>query len=102
VAEEQRPRAEELVRRAEREGVRVELGGPEHGTLGARVRAARLVPYQAVIGEREAAGPAGLDGLVALRLRDGRRPGPLTGAQLLHRILTCRAARGPVLWETSR
>ena len=99
MAEEQRPRAEELVRRAEREGVRVELGGPEHGTRG---RAARLVPYQALIGEREAAGPAGLDGLVALRLRDGRRPGPLTGAQLLHRILTCRAARGPVLWETAR
>ncbi|WSJ19607.1 threonine--tRNA ligase [Nocardia sp. NBC_01327] len=40
----------------------------ESGSLGARVRTARLVPYQVVIGPIEAAA-----GEVAVRLRDGRR-----------------------------
>ncbi len=40
----------------------------DDGSLGARIRAARLVPYQAVIGAREAAADE-----VALRLRDGTR-----------------------------
>ena len=54
IAEEQRPWAEELVRRAVGQGPRAELVGPEHGSLGARIRGVRLVvPYQAVIGERE-------------------------------------------------
>ena len=97
VAEEQRPRAEELVRRAERDGVRAELAGPEHGSLGARIRAARLVPYQAVIGEREA--EAG--DLVALRLRDGRRPGAVSGAELLRGIGERIEARGGELWEAA-
>src|SRR3712207_6913065 len=49
------------------------------GSLAARVRdsARRRVPYAAVIGAREAA-----DGLVSLRLRDGRsvEPLPVAGA----------------------
>ncbi|MEU6256669.1 threonine--tRNA ligase [Streptomyces sp. NPDC047043] len=93
IAEEQLPQAEELVRRAVAEGVRAELVGPEHGSLGARIRGARLVPYQAVIGEREAEGD-----LVALRLRDGRRPGVLSGAELLRRIGERVEARGSGLW----
>ncbi|MFI6009499.1 threonine--tRNA ligase [Streptomyces sp. NPDC051243] len=88
--------AHKLLRRALDQGLRAELAGPEHGTLGARVRAARLVPYHAVIGEREAEA----DGdLVAVRLRDGRRPGAVPGAELVARIAARVAARGPGLWD---
>ena len=50
-------------------GLRAECD-PADATLGARIRQARerRIPYVAVIGDREDAG-----GLVALRLRDGRR-----------------------------
>ncbi|ANP56214.1 threonine--tRNA ligase [Streptomyces griseochromogenes] len=94
VAEEQAERAEAVVREARALGLRAELAAPEQGTLGARIRAARLVPYQAVIGEREAGA-----GLAALRLRDGRRPGALPVPELLHRIAERVAARGAVLWS---
>ncbi|SDO07553.1 threonyl-tRNA synthetase [Streptomyces sp. cf386] len=95
-ADAQVERAEKLLRRALDQGLRAELAGPEHGTLGARVRAARLVPYQAVIGEREAAAD---DDLVAVRLRDGRRPGAVPGAELVARIAARVAARGSELWD---
>jgi threonyl-tRNA synthetase len=93
VGAEQEERAYELVRAAVGAGLRAEVAGPGEGTLGARIRAARLVPYQAVIGPREAA-----EDLVAVRLRDGRRPGPLPGAELLHRIADRVRARGRALW----
>ncbi|MEU7422281.1 threonine--tRNA ligase [Streptomyces sp. NPDC040750] len=94
VAEEQAERAAAVVREAVALGLRAELAGPGQGTLGARVRAARLVPYQAVIGAREADAR-----LAAVRLRDGRRPGALPVADLLHRISGRVAARGTALWE---
>jgi threonyl-tRNA synthetase len=57
-----------FARAAVEAGLRVEVDGD--GSLGARIRnaARRKIPYVAVIGPREAA-----DGLVALRLRDGRQ-----------------------------
>ncbi|GHE65619.1 threonine--tRNA ligase [Streptomyces spiralis] len=85
--------AEDVVRQALARGLRAELAGPEHGSLGARIRAARLVPYQAVIGEREAAA-----GLAAPRLRDGRRPEPVPVGELLDRVAEQVAARGTGLW----
>ncbi|MFF3328597.1 threonine--tRNA ligase [Streptomyces sp. NPDC002888] len=94
VAEDQVEQAEELVRRAVARGLRARLHGPEDGTLGARVRAARLVPYQAVIGDREADGD-----LAAVRLRDGRRPGALPAADLLDRVEARVVARGTALWD---
>lgn len=94
VGEDQVEQAENVVRRALDHGLRAELAGPEHGTLGARVRAARLVPYQAVIGEREAAAD---DDRVAVRLRDGRRPGTLPAAELITRITERVRARGTEL-----
>ncbi|CAL9467967.1 Threonine--tRNA ligase 1 [Streptomyces sp. enrichment culture] len=94
VGEAQEGRAYELVREALALGLRAEVAGPGRGTLGARVRAARLVPYQAVIGEREAAGD-----LVAVRLRDGRRPGGVAGAELLRRVAERARDRGGELWE---
>ncbi|MFC8239733.1 threonine--tRNA ligase [Streptomyces chartreusis] len=97
VAEAQYEQARKILDRARRMGLRAELAGPGQGTLGARVREARLVPYVAVIGEREAA-----DGdLVAVRLRDGRRPGAVPVAELLARISGRAAARGAELWEES-
>lgn len=96
VSDAQTGPAEKFLHRARRTGLRAELAGPERGTLGARVRAARLVPYQAVIGEREAEGEGGL---VAVRLRDGRRPGAVPGVELVDRIAVRVAARGPALWD---
>lgn len=87
---------EKLLRQARRMGLRAEIAGPGQGTLGARIRAARLVPYQAVIGEREAEGDGGL---VAVRLRDGRRPGVVPGGELVDRIAARVAARGLALWD---
>jgi threonyl-tRNA synthetase len=56
--------------------LRVEVAPASAGNLGARIRAARLVPYQAVIGPAEAAADS-----VALRLRGGRRLDPLPGGR---------------------
>jgi threonyl-tRNA synthetase len=74
-------------------GLRAEVRYPERGSLGARIREARLVPYQAVIGGREAAA-----GAVAIRLRDGRKVEPLGAAEAGKRIAERVAARGRELW----
>ncbi|WP_416975913.1 threonine--tRNA ligase [Streptomyces sp. 4F14] len=94
VSEAQEAHSLKLVRQAESSGIRVAYAGPDQGTLGARVRGARLVPYQAVIGEREAAA-----GRAAVRLRDGRQAGELDPAELVRRIAGRVAARGTGLWE---
>ncbi|OIK05406.1 threonine--tRNA ligase [Streptomyces monashensis] len=94
VAREQAEHAAAVVREAVDRGLRAELVGPEEGTLGARIRGARLVPYQAVVGASEAA-----EGLAAVRLRDGRRPGQVPVSELLRRIAGRVAARGSALWE---
>ncbi|MER5214051.1 threonine--tRNA ligase [Streptomyces sp. NPDC002838] len=96
VAQAQVEQGEEVVRRALARGLRAELAAPGDGTLGARVRAARLVPYQAVIGEREAGGD-----LAAVRLRDGRRPGAVPVAELLRVIGACVEERGTELWRAA-
>ncbi|WP_420000467.1 threonine--tRNA ligase [Streptomyces boninensis] len=67
-----------LVRRCVEAGLRAELVAPDRGSLGARIRAGRLVPYQAVLGAREAAADE-----VSLRRRDGERIGPLPVAAAL-------------------
>ncbi|WP_431903130.1 threonine--tRNA ligase [Nonomuraea sp. bgisy101] len=72
------PAAEELVRRGVAAGLRASMAAPDHGTLGARIRSHRLVPYQLVVGPAE----AGL-GEAALRLRDGSRQEARPIAQLL-------------------
>ncbi|WP_059008239.1 threonine--tRNA ligase [Streptomyces specialis] len=87
------PSAEALARRCAGLGLRAEVAGPESGSLGARVRRARLVPYQAVIGAREAA-----DDAVALRLRDGRRLPPLPAAEVLGRVGALVGEHRTELW----
>ncbi|GAA1950143.1 threonine--tRNA ligase [Kitasatospora viridis] len=94
VGEAEVAQAAELVERCLAAGLRAELAGPELGSLGARIREHRLVPYQAVIGSREAA-----QGLVALRLRDGRRLDPLPAGEALARISARVAERRTDLWD---
>ncbi|MGW2563495.1 threonine--tRNA ligase [Streptomyces sp. NPDC001514] len=83
-----------LVRRCVDQGLRAEIAGPDHGTLGARIRAARLVPYQAVIGAKEAAGDH-----VAVRLRDGRRLDSMPADAFLARIGALVGAHSTDLWD---
>ncbi|MER7956699.1 threonine--tRNA ligase [Streptomyces sp. NPDC096030] len=94
VAESERSVAEALAARCVERGLRAEVAGPDRGSLGARVREARLVPYQAVVGVKEAA-----DGLVALRLRDGRRLDPLPADEALRRIENLIGAHSTALWD---
>ncbi|MEV4433912.1 threonine--tRNA ligase [Streptomyces sp. NPDC049585] len=93
VSDAELPQAEALVRRCVEAGLRAEVAAPVQGTLGARIRAARLVPYQAVIGPAEAAGDQ-----VSVRLRDGRRPAALPAAELIARVGAVVDAQGAELW----
>ncbi|WUT73040.1 threonine--tRNA ligase [Streptomyces sp. NBC_00669] len=94
VGAEQVADAEAFAARCAALGLRAEVSHPQQGSLGARVRQARLVPYQAVIGAREAAA-----GLVAVRLRDGRRPAPLPGPELAARVAAVVGGHGARLWD---
>jgi threonyl-tRNA synthetase len=80
--------ADEALRR----GLRVEV--LHEGSLGARIRAAagRKAPYVAVVGAREAA-----EGLVSLRLRDGRELPPQKADEALDLIGEVVAARSVAL-----
>lgn len=94
VSEAESPVAEALAGRCLDLGLRAEVAGPDRGSLGARVRAARLVPYQAVIGPKEA-----VDGHAALRLRDGRRLAPRPAEDVLARVGALTGAYSTVLWD---
>ncbi|GAA3390740.1 threonine--tRNA ligase [Streptomyces roseoviridis] len=94
VSDEAAPAADRLAGRCAERGLRAEVSGPGRGTLGARIRASRLVPYQAVIGPKEAAADE-----VSLRLRDGRRLPPMPAAELLDRVGAVVAARSTGLWD---
>jgi threonyl-tRNA synthetase len=93
VADAQDPAAAAVARRATGLGLRARVASPDSGTLNRRIRSSRLVPYQAVIGEREAAG-----GQVAVRLRDGRRLPPLPADAALAGIAAHAAAHRTDLW----
>ncbi|WP_255954508.1 threonine--tRNA ligase [Streptomyces odontomachi] len=94
VSDAELPYAAAIARRCTRLGLRTEVTAAEHGSLGARIRQSRLVPYQAVVGAEEAAGE-----LLALRLRDGRRLPAQPVADVVHRIGTLVAAHSPDLWD---
>jgi len=94
VTEAQRASAGRLASQAIELGLRAETAGED--TLAARIRAHRLVPYQAVLGALEAA-----SGEVALRLRDGRRLPPMNIAEALARITGVVRARQVDLWDAS-
>jgi threonyl-tRNA synthetase len=71
------PAGRDLVRRCVEAGLRAELVAPDRGSLGARIRAHRLVPYQLVVGAREVA-----SGEASVRLRGGEQAGALPVAEL--------------------
>ncbi|MET8011185.1 threonine--tRNA ligase [Streptomyces sp. NPDC005271] len=94
VSDAEMDHAAAFVDRCVAQGLRARIAGPEHGTLGARIRAARLVPYQAVIGPKEVG-----DDQVALRLRDGRRLAALPATEALTRISALVSAHRTDLWD---
>jgi threonyl-tRNA synthetase len=94
ISDAELPRADAVMRRGIELGLRAEVAGPEHGSLGARIRSARLVPYQAVIGVKEA-----VEDQVALRLRDGRRLDARPAAEVLARIGALVGDRSTELWD---
>jgi threonyl-tRNA synthetase len=94
VSEAELPNAVALAARCTERGLRAEIAGPERGTLGARIREDRLVPYQAVIGAKEA-----VDDHVAVRLRDGRRLDPQPADAFLERIGALIDAHSTGLWD---
>jgi threonyl-tRNA synthetase len=96
VSDAELPQAARLQRRCTDLGLRAQIAGPEHGSLGARIRAARLVPYQAVIGAKEAA-----EDHVALRLRDGRRLDAQPVAEVLARIGVLVDGHSTDLWDSA-
>ncbi|KDN87057.1 threonine--tRNA ligase [Kitasatospora cheerisanensis] len=93
LGEEQDGAARELAARCLELDLRAEVLGAERGSLGARVREARLAPYQVVLGPREIA-----DGALAVRLRDGRRLAPLPTGEVLERIHANVRAHAVDLW----
>jgi len=86
--------AQILVSQATEHGLRAELASG--GSLAARIRAHKLVPYQAVIGKAEAAA-----GELSLRLRDGRKLPPMSAADAIARISRLVRACLPGLWDES-
>jgi threonyl-tRNA synthetase len=94
VADAQLPAAEAVAGQAVRQGLRAVVARPEAGSLGARIRAHRLVPYQAVVGAREAAA-----GEAALRLRDGRQVAARPAGEMLAGIGQRVAERSTGLWD---
>ena len=93
VSDDQRATAEQLVQRAIELGLRAELA--TDGTLGARIRQHKLVPYLAVIGPSEAAA-----GEVSVRLRGGQRLPSMNAADALARISCQVATHSPQLWSS--
>jgi threonyl-tRNA synthetase len=79
VSEAQLPPAQDFARQAIEQGLRAEVASD--GTLGARIRAHKLVPYQAVIGATEAAASE-----ASIRLRGGRKLAPMSACEALAKI----------------
>jgi threonyl-tRNA synthetase len=94
VSDAQLAPAQEVVRQAIDQGLRAEVAAD--GTLGARIRAHKLVPYLAIIGAAEAAASE-----VSLRLRDGSKLPAMQSAEALGRIRGQIAAHTPELWAAS-
>jgi threonyl-tRNA synthetase len=96
VADAHGPAAAGVAGQATALGLRAHVAGAESGTLGRRIRSSRLVPYQAVIGDSEAAADQ-----VAIRLRDGRQLAPLPVAAALAGIAGHVAGRRLTLWDAA-
>ncbi|MVU83597.1 threonine--tRNA ligase [Nocardia sp. ET3-3] len=85
--------AAELADRCRAADLRVEVVGAEAGSLGARIREKRLVPYQFVVGPAETA-----NGEVAVRLRDGRKLPAQPAANAIARVRGLIESHDTRLW----
>ena len=94
VTDAQGQAAARVARMAAERGLRARVAGPDAGTLNRRIRSSRLVPYLAIIGEREAAA-----GRAALRLRDGRRLPPRPAGEIVAGIAAHAARYRTDLWD---
>ncbi|HEX6233362.1 MAG TPA: threonine--tRNA ligase [Jiangellaceae bacterium] len=81
ISDAELPDAVALAQRCAEMDIRCEIVGSEAGSLGARIRRSRRIPYQGVIGAKEAANDQ-----VAVRLRDGRQLEPAPAGDILARI----------------
>lgn len=93
LSETELPAAHAVADRCATLGLRARITTPDAGSLGARVRETRRIPYQAVIGPRETT-----HNHLSLRLRDGRRPAPGSVEEILTRIDALITAHSTELW----
>jgi threonyl-tRNA synthetase len=91
VSDAQQDQAQLLVSQAVELGLRAELASD--GTLSSRIRAHKLVPYQAVIGPTEA-----VAGEVSIRLRTGEHLPAMPAGDALSRIVGHVQTHRPELW----
>jgi threonyl-tRNA synthetase len=91
VSDDQRGTAAAVVQRAMELGLRAELASD--GTLSARIRDHKLVPYVAVIGPAEAASSE-----ASIRLRGGQRLPSMSAGDALARISWQVSRHSPELW----
>ena len=82
ISEKEEKAAADVLRLARDLGLRAEIAYAEEGSLGARIRENRLVPFQAVIGAREAAAYQ-----IALRERDGKQRDPADASAVLRELV---------------
>jgi threonyl-tRNA synthetase len=82
ISDKEESAAADVLRLAVNLGLRAEIAYAEEGSLGARIRENRRVPYQAVIGAREAAA-----GQIALRERDGKQHDPAQASAVLRELV---------------
>ena len=94
VTDAQSPQAAAFASLAGERGLRVRVDGAERGSLASRIRANRFVPYQAVIGDREAAASQ-----VALRLRGGRQLPAMHVASAIASITAQVGRHSTELWD---
>ncbi|MEV6279500.1 threonine--tRNA ligase [Nocardia sp. NPDC051832] len=87
------PAAAALHEQCRRAGLRVRILDAESGSLGARIRESRLVPYHLILGPAETA-----NGGVAVRLRDGRRLPAQPAHDAVARIRATVENRDTRLW----
>ncbi|WP_040813663.1 threonine--tRNA ligase [Nocardia concava] len=93
VSEAEESAAAELVAQCLDAGLRAEVAAAEAGSLGARIRENRLVPYQFILGPAETA-----NNEVAVRLRDGRRIPPQSAADAVNHVRGLIEAHETRLW----
>jgi threonyl-tRNA synthetase len=90
VAEAELSYAQRIARQARELGLRAEVADSQDGSLGARIRSHRLVPYLAVAGSVEAAA-----GELSIRLRTGEKLPPRPAGAALAEISAGCAAPVP-------